>query len=141
MPIPLEIQRASAEFEDFLRDAQANAYLTTRNQAYTMVEGVLKTFRARLSIEEAIAFADVLPPVLRAIFVSEWDVTQPRAPFETRDALVKEVQSLRRHHNFAPDTCISDVARALRKHVGSEALNMALSRCPEDARAYWDVDA
>jgi uncharacterized protein (DUF2267 family) len=38
-----------------------------------MVQGVLQTFRRRLEISEAIRFAGVLPPVLRAIFVADWD--------------------------------------------------------------------
>ena len=35
-----------------------------------MVQGVLQAFRRRLDIKEAIGFANVLPPVLRALFRS-----------------------------------------------------------------------
>lgn len=57
----------------FLLDARDTAGLGSTHQAYTMVQGVLQTFRRRLEISEAIRFAGVLPPVLRAIFVADWD--------------------------------------------------------------------
>jgi len=102
---------------------------------------VLKTFRAHLALHDAIRFADVLPPVLRAIFVSGWDPEQPPRPFGTREELTREAQSLRRDHNFSPDTCIGDVARALSRHVDRSAFAAALERLPADARAFWDPGA
>jgi Uncharacterized conserved protein len=71
MTIPMELQHASEDFERFLRDAKEHSGLATRNQVFTMVQGVLQTFRRRLDVREALLFADVLPPVLRAIFVSD----------------------------------------------------------------------
>lgn len=35
-----------------------------------MVQGVLQTFRRRLDVKEAVLFANVLPPMLRALFVT-----------------------------------------------------------------------
>jgi uncharacterized protein (DUF2267 family) len=67
----MDYQHASEEFERFLRAVVENTGLATRNQAYTTAEGVLRAFRRRLDIRQAIAFAGVLPPVLRAIFVAD----------------------------------------------------------------------
>jgi uncharacterized protein (DUF2267 family) len=53
------------------------AGLTTTNQAYTMVQGVLQVFRRRLEVNEAIRFLSVLPVGVRALFVADWDVNQP----------------------------------------------------------------
>jgi uncharacterized protein (DUF2267 family) len=78
MTIPMEFQHASEDFEAFLRDAREISGLSTRNQAYTMVQAVLLTFRRRLSIVEAIRFANILPPVLRALFVTDWDPEEPK---------------------------------------------------------------
>lgn len=139
MPIPMEIQYASRDFEAFLADAQAEAGLPTRNPTYTMVQGVLLVFRRRLTPRQALAFADVLPPVLRAIFVEGWDVDRPPVPFAPRDALAREVQDLRRDHNFAPDTAIGDVARALRRHVDAGAIDRVLARLPPEAAAFWEA--
>lgn len=81
MTIPMEFQHASEEFEAFLRDASG---LTTCNQTYTMVQAVLHTFRRRLEVREAIWFAGVLPPILRALFVTDWDPDEPKLTFTTR---------------------------------------------------------
>jgi hypothetical protein len=54
MPIPMDIQHASEEFEGFLVDARDRSGLATRNQAYTMTQGVLQAFRRRLSLADAI---------------------------------------------------------------------------------------
>jgi predicted nucleic acid-binding protein len=77
MPMPMDYQHASEEFERFLRDAISESGLTTRNQIYTMAQGVLQVFRRRLDVGDAVKFVNVLPPILRAIFVSDWDIHAP----------------------------------------------------------------
>lgn len=139
MPIPLDLQHATEAFDRFLADARDTAGLGTRNQAYTMVDGVLRVFRRRLSVEEAIRFAGVLPPVLRAIFVADWDTAEPRRPFADRAAMTDEVQDLRRHHNFAPQTAIADVAAALRRAMDREKLDRVLATLPAGAAEHWSA--
>ena len=137
MPIPLDLQHATEAFDRFLADARDTAGVGTRNQAYTMVDGVLRVFRRRLSVEEAIRFAGVLPPVLRAIFVADWDTAESRRPFVDRAAMTAEVQDLRRHHNFAPASAIADVAAALRRNMDAEKLDRVLATLPEGAADFW----
>lgn len=137
MPMPMEYQQASADFERFLASARDAAGLATRNQTYTMVQGVLQAFRARLTLRDALRFADVLPPVLRAIFVADWDVDAPLRPFSDRAAMTREVQALRADHNFAPDTAIADVAAALRAAVDADAFERVLRQLPAEAAAFW----
>jgi len=139
MTIPAEYQRASVEFEKFMVDARDLAGLATTNMAYNMVVGVLHVFRRRLSVQEALRFADVLPAVLRAIFVSGWDTEQPRLAFGDRASMTGEVKRLRQAHNFSPDTAIHDVALALRRHVDPQELERVLASLPPEAQAYWRV--
>jgi uncharacterized protein (DUF2267 family) len=135
--IPMEFQHASGDFEAFLRDARDISGLSTRNQTYTMAQAVLVTFRRRLSVIDAIRFANVLPPVLRALFVADWDPEEPQREFTDRAELTLEVQGLRRDHNFSPETAIQDVATALRRHVDQKALNELLERMPSGAAEFW----
>ena len=138
--MPFAYESASQDFEKFLADAIESSGLTTRNQAYTMTQGVLQAFRRRLEIREVARFADVLPPVLRAIFVADWDPDEPTRPFESRDVMTGEVQALRRDHNFSPDTAIRDVATALRKNVVVAALERVLATLPPGAAEFWRSD-
>lgn len=139
MPVPPDFERASARFYEFLQDARDIAMIQTTHQAYTMVQGVLQTFRRRLDLHEAIAFANVLPLLLRALFVTDWNTHEPRKPFEDRAAMTKEVQSLRSDHNFAPDDAIVSVARALRKYVRESDFDELLGKLPEGAVDFWRV--
>ncbi|MGE0228295.1 MAG: DUF2267 domain-containing protein [Dehalococcoidia bacterium] len=140
MTVPAGYYDASRHFEEFLVRAREAAGLTTTNQSFTMVEGVFRAFRRRLSIKDAIRFAGVLPPAARALFVADWDPEEPRRPFEDRPAMTREAQALRGGHNFAPDTCIHDVAVALRASIREADLEAVLSRLPEAARDFWTVD-
>jgi uncharacterized protein (DUF2267 family) len=139
MTIPSEYQRASLDFERFMIDARDLAGLATTNMAWNMVVGVLQTFRRRLPVRDALRFASVLPPVLRAIFVADWNMDEPPVPFGDRAAMTREVQALRAAHNFSPDTAIHAVAGALRRHVDAAALDGVLATLPAAARDYWAV--
>lgn len=139
MPIPMEYQHASEEFERFLRLVVERTGLATRNQAYTTAQSVLLTFRRRLDVSEAIRFTGVLPPVLRAIFVADWDMEQPLRAFSSRAALTEEVRSLRRDHNFSPDSAIVDVAGALRACVDAVEFDRILATLPPGAREFWSL--
>ena len=137
MTIPFEYQCASIEFEQFMLDVRDISGLNTTNMAYNMVVGVLHTFRRRLSVKDALRFAQVLPPVLRAIFVADWDLDEPPLAFGDRAAMTREVQALRAAHNFSPDTAIRDVAQALRRHVEAAELERVLATLPAGAHDYW----
>ena len=137
MPMPMEYRQASVDFDRFIVDARELAGLQTTNQAYTMVQAVLQTFRRRLDIEDAILFADVLPPVLRAIFVAEWDLEEPKCPFSGRIAMTREVQAFRADHNMTPDSAIVDVAAALRRNIDEAKLDRVLARLPAGAADFW----
>lgn len=139
MTIPVEYQRATDHFHQFLSDARDAAGLETVNQAYTMTQGVLQAFRRRLEIGEAIRFSNVLPADIRALFVSDWNLDEPKRPFEDRAAMTNEVQSLRPLHNYAPESSIRDVAVALRHNVDESALDRVLETLPEAARQFWQT--
>lgn len=139
MTIPSEYQRATVEFERFMVDARDAAGLATTNMAWNMVVGVLRTFRRRLSTQDAIGFANVLPPVVRAIFVADWDFNESPLPFDQSESLIDEVRDVRRAHNFSPDSAIQAVAHAVRRHVDHEAFERALAKLPAGAAKFWAV--
>jgi uncharacterized protein (DUF2267 family) len=139
MPVPAEYQLATDDFYKLLTDARDSAGLTTTNQAYTMVQGVLQVFRSRLEVSEAIRFLSVLPVGVRALFVAGWDVNQPKRPFEDRAVMTKEVRALRPEHNFAPETAIRDVATALRRNLDEAAFDRVLATLPRGAKEFWQL--
>jgi uncharacterized protein (DUF2267 family) len=139
MPVPSEYQRASQHFEKFMHDVCEESGLSTSHAAYNMVVGVLHAFRRRLSIKDALRFANALPPVLRALYVADWDADEPKQPFQDIATMTKEVKSLRAEHNFSTDTAIHDVAVALRRNLIESEFELLLSTFPQGAIEFWQV--
>jgi uncharacterized protein (DUF2267 family) len=139
MPMPNTYQRAEQDFERFLQDLIAASDLVSRNQAYTVAQGVFQTFRRRLNLRDAIRFANVLPPLLRALFVADWDPDEPQHPFENVEVMTAEAKALRAEHNFSSDAAIHEVAIALRKNVDERELDRLLRALPAGAREFWQA--
>ncbi|MBY5350521.1 DUF2267 domain-containing protein [Rhizobium leguminosarum] len=137
MTMPGEYRRASKDFDQYLDDIKADTLIDSRNVVYTMTQGVFQTFRRRLDVADALPFADVLPPVLRAIFVADWNPDEAKRSFEDRAAMTREAQSLRGDHDFSPDTAIRDVAIAVRKHADAAAFDRVLKTLPDGAEEFW----
>lgn len=121
--------------------ARDHAGLATTNMAWTLVESVLHVFRRRLTVLQALAFAKLLPPLLRALFLEGWEPGPEPVPFADRLSLTDEVRQLRAAHNFAPPNAIEAVAQALRECVDETALDQALQQFPEGSVAFWKVPA
>ena len=137
MPMPQEYFLASRDFDAFMQDAKDALGHQSHHQTFTTVDAVLQVFRRRLAAAEGLSFASVLPPVLRAIFVKDWEPASAPPPFGPRAALETEVKSIRPRHNFAPDGAIGIVARVLRKHVDGDDFERVLATLPGGAREYW----
>ena len=134
---PYEFEHATDQFYKLLVDARDFASLSTTNQSYTMVQGVLQVFRRRLSVRDVIHFCQCLPAVAQAILIREWDVDEPIRPFGSLEEMNAEVHSLRPLHNFAPPDSIGPVAAALRKNVDPIRFEQTLSQLPAEAQAFW----
>ncbi|MGY2050147.1 DUF2267 domain-containing protein [Methylobacterium sp. JK268] len=140
MTVPREYLDASRDFERFLIAARDALGCGTTHRSYAIVRAVLLVFRSHLALRDALLFAAVLPPVLRAIFVSDWDPDAAVPPFGDRKSLAREVGDVRTDHNVAPDDAIATVGKLLADHVGRDGLDRVLAALPPPARAYWAVE-
>jgi uncharacterized protein (DUF2267 family) len=136
MTIPREYVDASKDFDRFILDVRDTCMLSTHHQAYHTLRAVLHVFRAHLEVADALRFADVLPPVVRAIYVED-RVPAPPSPFPDPVTLQAEVWAVRANHNVAPVTAIADVAAALRRAVDPHDFDRCLGGLPAGAAAYW----
>jgi uncharacterized protein (DUF2267 family) len=135
----MEYQHASEDFERFLGMLCDRSGLATRNQAYTVAQAVLLTFRRRMTVREGLAFADSLPPILRAIFVADWDTDAPVLPCNTESDLIADVLDWRRDHNFANASSIGDVAVALQAAMGPASYAALVAKMPPAVRPLWTI--
>lgn len=139
MPMPWTYRQATREWQAFLADAREAMDLATDNVTYTAVEGVLRAFRRRLTPQQALDFAQVLPSVLRALFVADWRLDEGPVPPGTRAGWTAEAQALRPHHNLTPENCVAATALALRKSVQRADLERVLAGLPPFAAEFWST--
>lgn len=114
--------------------------LGSDNMAYTAVDAVFQVFRRRLTAQQGLDFASVLPSVLRAIFVSGWDVTMPPVPFSERSVLIAEVKHICVNHNLTPNNAIEATAWAIRRCTNKRDFERVLAQMPHEAVAFWHVE-
>ena len=137
VPYPFQYAVASQVFQDVLAEVREQTGVATKYQAYTVLEAVFLTFRRRVTVQQSLSFADLLPAVLRAMYVFHWDLSLEPPERADRGELAREVKSLRSNHNAATESSIDDVARAIRRFVDQEALNEFLATLPSAAEQYW----
>ena len=111
--------------------------LQTTHQCYTMVEAVFHALRSHMSPREALALADCLPPVLRAIFVSGWDIEAPVLPTTDRSGLQREILALRHNHNLSTPSALEDVGAALRETMDAVQFDRMLDALPPYLAGFW----
>ena len=138
MPMPWTYRQSTREWQAFLAEARAAMDLDSDNATFTAVEGTLRAFRRRLTPQQAIDFAQILPATLRALFVADWQMAAPVPP-GTRADWTAEAQSLRPHHNLTPPNCIAATALALRKSVRRDDLERVLAALPPFAADFWST--
>ena len=137
MPMPWTYRQASREWRAFLDEVRAAMDLTSDNAAYTAVEGVLRAFRRRLTPQQAVDFAQVLPAVLRALFIADWHLAEGPVPPGSRADWTAEAMALRPHHNLTPQNCVAATALALRKSILRADLDRVLATLPPFAAEFW----
>lgn len=140
MPMPWTYRHASKEWRAILDDLKDRMNLVSDNMAYTAMDGVLQVFRRRLTAQQGLNFASVLPAIPRAVFVAGWQVQDPPQPFAPREDLTREVQAVRKNHNLTPENAIEATAWTLRRYTDPAALDRVLATLPEGAHDFWHVE-
>lgn len=139
MPMPFAYRHSHPEWRRFLDIARSEMSLETDNLAYTAIQGVFLAFRRRLTAQQAIDFAQILPAVPRAIFIADWDLSLPTSDPGDRAVWTAEAQALRPNHSLTPENCVEATAIALRSTVVRTAIERVLKHLPDFARTFWST--
>ncbi len=139
MPMPWSYRHANKEWRGFLDDAKDRLGTPSDNVTYTVTEGVFRSFRSRLTVQQGLDFAQVLPTTLRALFVQDWQVAQP-IPWANPQTYLRETRDLRKHHNLAPDNAIEAVSFAVHRVVHPLELSRTLATIGPEAEAFWHLE-
>lgn len=137
MTIPRDYAFAARDFERFLGDLEETSYLATQSLAYDELRAVFHVFRRHATPRQVLAFAAVLPPVLKAVLVEGWDIEAPIAATPPEEDLAAEIAAGPARLKVPPATAVAAVASTLRHHVDAAAFDRVMATLPEKARAYW----
>ena len=137
MTVPMEYRQTQRDFDAFMIALRDRALLQTTHQTYTMLDSVFRVFRARLTLQEFARFADGLPPVLRALFVQDWDPAAERLSFGTAADHAADVMKVRQDHNLSTPTAIQEVDETLKEHLGTERYAKLMAPLSPEARQFW----
>ena len=140
MPMPQEIAYASKQFMELLGALKERALLETHNQCYAMLRAVLHEFRSYMTIKQAIAFADGLPPLVRAIFVEGWQPADEPPPPPSRKEFASAVARRLAPHHYAPDNLASDVFAVLVPRAERTKIARVMDELPADLNNLWRGD-
>ncbi|WAC28572.1 DUF2267 domain-containing protein [Ancylobacter sp. SL191] len=140
MTVPMTYRRASEAFDVFLAEVADAAQLSSRHQAYTVVDAVFRAFRRRLAPGEVLAFAAALPPLLGALFIENWRAAEIGPASWTEEEVLRDVKSLRARHNLATDQAVAQVGAVLRRHVDAAVLTQTLRHLPLEAARFWGME-
>ena len=130
MTMPPEIAYASRQFMDLLGSLKKTAGLQTHNQCYAMLRAVLHEFRAHLTIEQAIGFADALPPLGRAIFIEDWQPTERPASVPSRQAFADAVERRLSPHHVPPERIADAVFAVLNERADARKMAVVHDSLP-----------
>ena len=115
--------------------------LQTRHQAYHTLRAVLHVLRNHLETADVMALAGVLPPLASVVFLEGYHADNDVQPFGDPVVLSSEVAAIRKDHNLAPHTAITDCARVLRRHCDETRLDLALANLPKPVALFFDAES
>jgi uncharacterized protein (DUF2267 family) len=139
MPMPWTYRHGDREWRRFLADIRDVMGTPSDNVAFATAQGAFRAFRARLTVNEAATFAQVLPAMPRALFFEDW-APAPPLPWTDSATYLAEIRALRADHNFATDLAREAVAVALHRAVGPDRLTRALDAIGPGARDFWRIE-
>jgi len=137
MPMPNDVLYASNQIRDWLGELKAAAMLTTHNECHAMLRAVLHEFRGHMAPDQAVAFGDILPPLVRGIFYEGWRPLEPPAPPPAAAAFHEAIVRRLASHHMPPDTIAGDVFRLVAARTDPRVLQRALDALPAGLVRLW----
>src|SRR5512137_92991 len=141
MTVPRDVLYGSEQFRDWLVALKERALLGSTNQSYAMLRAVLHEVRDRLPLDEALRFADALPPLVRGIMLEAWHPARAAAveagPAARRPEFLDAVKVRLEPHQPPPDSIVEDVLAVLALRIPPNILPILTQYMPVELRARW----
>ena len=135
MPTPQDVAYASQQLQEWLLDLRQRALLGSTHQAYSMLRTVLHEVRDRSPMDDALRFADALPPLVRGIMLERWH--PPHAAPATRPTFLDAVKERLEPHTPPPGGIVEDVLAVLAQRTQPNLLPTLTEHMPAELQPQW----
>ncbi|HEX9290823.1 MAG TPA: DUF2267 domain-containing protein [Anaeromyxobacteraceae bacterium] len=135
MTVPQDVTYASQQLQEWLLDLKQRALLGSTNGSYAMLRAVLHEARDRLLIDDALRFADALPPLVRGIMLESWHPLD--AIPSTRPPVLDAVKARLEPHHPPPESIVEDVLAVLAHRTHPHLLHAIAEHLPPEFQSQW----
>ena len=139
MPQPDHVEALDRSVEktyEWLRDLRSElGDACSRQQAYSILRGVLQTLRDRLTVDEAVEFASQLPQQVRGVYFEGWEPSKVPLKFDREEFLSNVESAATLPDDVRPADAVRATGRVLQQRVDSGELRDVLTSLPRDLRA------
>ncbi len=137
MTQPLDVERATELYREWLTALKTEANLQTHNQSQAMMRAVMHRLRRALAPDQVLQVANALPALPRGIFIEGWSLDETRESAETAESFFRDVHHMLRLHHAPPQTIVRDVFAVWRRFLAPEAAR-TIRRClPSALTPLW----
>ncbi len=134
---PLDVERATELYREWLTALKAEANLQTHNQSQAMMRAVMHRLRKALAPEQVLQVANALPALPRGIFIEGWSLDETREEADTAENVFRDVHHMLRLHHAPPDTIVRDVFTVWRRFLAPAAGRTIRSCLPSALTPLW----
>jgi len=137
MPMPEDVRHASRDFEAWMSDLRARTFLATGGQCYSSLRAVLHEVRKHLNTDVAVAFGDLLPPLVRGIYYEGWRPFEAVQPLVSIPQLTESVVASLAPHIVPPITIVTDVFAVMAGRLDGLRARIVVDRFPPLLARLW----
>ena len=134
---PLDVERATELYRQWLTALKAEANLQTHNQSQAMMRAVMHRLRRALAPDQVLRVANALPALPRGIFIEGWSLDETREGAGTAESFFRDVHHMLRLHHAPPQTIVRDVFAVWHRFLAPASASTIRSCLPSALTALW----
>ncbi len=109
MTQPIDVERATELYRDWLIALKRQSALATTNQSQAMMRAVMVQLRRALAPDQVLAVANALPALPRGIFIEGWSLHDQMVVPASADAFLDQVRAQLEARHAPPASLVQDV--------------------------------
>jgi uncharacterized protein (DUF2267 family) len=142
MSVPPTISHAVQQMQEWLKELEATADLSSEKEALSVLRAVLHQLRDRLTVDESVQFAAQLPLIVRGIYYEGWQPRHvPNKEIGSREDFLDALTVRLLPHRLPPEPITQSVFALLAHHLDPGEISDVIGQLPDDIKGLWPLTA